>query len=273
MDLRIPENRLIILKDIKSSENQDRKDESFIASEVYNSRLRQYVFEYLRGQFSDTTVKEMPVISSCNLSRRICKEIATIYKESPDRFFTELSEEQSEVVQKIYKDAKADFLLSKANEFYILQNQCLLQIFPQGGKINFRVLKMHHFDVIPDPVNPEKMLGVIINAYNKDFKREEFASDEPRGRSDISRQNLTSMSDNVNQSIADEDDYQSANKRFVVWTKRYTDESGEDVPALNFIMDGKGNVLSEDPYSPIDDLPFVDISSYKDFQFLSLIHI
>ena len=36
MDLRIPENRVLVLKDIKTPENKDRKDKSFEATEIYN---------------------------------------------------------------------------------------------------------------------------------------------------------------------------------------------------------------------------------------------
>ena len=61
MDLRIPENRVRVLQDIKTPENKDRKDKSFEATEIYNGRLRQYVVEYLESQHSASSVKEMPI--------------------------------------------------------------------------------------------------------------------------------------------------------------------------------------------------------------------
>ena len=124
MDLRIPDNRVLILDEIKTPENIDRKDASFIATEVYNGRLRQYVVEYLETLFSPSTVKEMPVQSGSNLARRIVSERASIYKEQPQRNFQNVDEKQEEVLSKIYDDMKADFMLSKANEFYAVQNQC-----------------------------------------------------------------------------------------------------------------------------------------------------
>ena len=151
MDLRNVDNRLNIIAEIKNPENLDRKDLSFKATEVFNGRIKQYVYEYLLTQFSKDTVKEAPVQSGANLARRITKEKASIFNEPPTRHISNVEEEQEKVLQSIYKDMGADHLMAKANEFYCLQNQCMLQIYPSGGKLRMRVLKLHHFDVIPDP--------------------------------------------------------------------------------------------------------------------------
>ena len=108
MDLRIPENRVTILDEIKTAENKDRKDASFIATEVYNGRLRQYVVEYLETLFSASTVKEMPVQSGSNLARRIVSERASIYKEAPQRNFQDVDENQEEVLSKGHIDHLAN---------------------------------------------------------------------------------------------------------------------------------------------------------------------
>ena len=270
MDLRIPDNRKQILSEIKIPENKDRKDASFIANEVYNGRLRQYVVEYLETLFSASTVKEMPVQSGTNLARRIVSERASIYKESPQRNFVNMSEQQEEVVNKIYGDMKADFMMSKANEFYALQNQCLLQCVPMDGKLKLRVLKLHHFDVITMPDNPEEMLGVFISSYDKKYKRELRDDNTPIPATSISRPNKMNISNQVDENIADPDD--KGPETYEVWTRAYIDDKGETVPALNFVMDKKGNVLSDDMLSPMDMLPFVDISSYKDYQFFASEH-
>ena len=270
MDLRIPENREIVISETKIAENMDRKDASFIATEVYNGRLRQYVVEYLESLFSKSTVKEMPVQSGSNLARRIVSERASIYKEAPQRNFQDVTDDQEEVLSKIYDDMKVDFMLSKANEFYALQNQCLLQCFPVDGKLKLRVLKLHHFDVITMPNNPEEMLGVIISSYDKKYKRDLSEDSNPIASSKISRPHKSDISNQIDEHIADPDDKGPAT--FEVWTKEYIDEKGEVVPALNFIMDRKGNIVSEDILSPINFLPFIDISSYKDYQFFASEH-
>ena len=270
MDLRIPENRALLLKDIKTPENKDRKDKSFEATEIYNGRLRQYVVEYLETLFSSSTVKEMQIQTGTNLARRIVSERASIYKESPMRSFQNVDDQQEAVLNKIYNDMKSDFMLSKANEFYALQNQCLLQCYPVDGKFKLRVLKLHHFDVVPMPGNPEDMLAVIISSFDKSHKVATREDNSPMGPKGVSRPNRNYMPDGVDQSIADQDD--SGPATFEVWTREYIDERGEIVPALNFIMDKRGNILSEDPLSSVPFLPFVDISSYKDYQFFCSDH-
>ena len=154
MDLQKLENRMLLLEHINSNENKDRKQRSFKSTEVYSDNLHQYVFEYLRKQFNEKTVKEMPIVASVNLAKRIVQEEATIYKERPDRFFTETDDDQAETMDRIYEAMNADFILGKSNEFFKLQNQTLLQVVPKDGKLILRVLKQNNYDVIPRGYDP-----------------------------------------------------------------------------------------------------------------------
>ena len=269
MDLRIPENRALLLKDIKTPENKDRKDKSFEATEIYNGRLRQYVIEHLETMHSSSTVKEMP-IQTVNISKRVVQERSSIYKNSPTRHFQNVSEEQEKVLNSIYDDMKSDYMLSKANEFYALQNQCLIQCVPIDGKFKLRILKLHQFDVLPMPNSPEDPLAIIISSYDRSNVVNTREDHSATGVGAYSRPNKSSYSDKVDQSISDPDD--KGPETFEVWTREYTDDKGELVPALNFIMDKKGNILSQDPLSQIPFLPFIDVSQYKDYQFFCSDH-
>lgn len=250
--------RLAIIKDIKSEENRQRKSESFSQSEIYNDRQHQYVVNYLRTQFSEDTVKNMPIVSSINLAKRIVKQEASIYKTKPKREFFDMSDKQKETVNKIYEDGNFDAKLLKSNENYKLQNQNIIQILPQKGKIMMRTFKMHQIDVIPDETNPEYPWGYIISSYDKSFDLNAPTGNKlsnPTGFQ--SNQNTPLYSDNLNQIVGDRDDYKATLERYVVWTKEH-----------NFLMDGKGKILSEDTASPIPGiLPFVDVCSDKDYEF------
>ena len=269
MDLRIPENRVRVLMDIKSPENKDRKDKSFEATEIYNGRLRQYVIEHLETMHSASSVKEMP-IQTVNIARRIVQEKSSIYKDAPVRHFQNVSDEQEATLNDIYNDMKADYMLSKANDFYALQNQCLIQCVPMDGKFKIRVLKLHQFDVVPMPNNPEEMMAVIISSYDKSNVVNTREDNSATSAGSFSRPNKSSHSDKVDQSISDPDD--KGPETFEVWTRQYIDEKGEVVPALNFVMDKKGNILNDDVLSPVSFLPFVDVSAYKDYQFFCSDH-
>ena len=267
MDLQKIDNRLMLLEHINSNENKDRKQRSFKSTEVYSDNLHQYVFEYLREQFNEKTVKEMPIVASVNLAKRIVQEEATIYKERPVRFFTETDDDQSETLDRIYESMNADFILSKSNEFFKLQNQTLLQVVPKDGRLILRVLKQHNYDVIPRADDPERPFGYIINAFDQSNVIDENKSSTATGVKGASSMNMSDVPDGVDQSIGDRDDYKSQSKRYVVWTREYFNGT-DTVPALNFIMDGKGNILSEDPLNPLGDaLPFVDISGFKDYNY------
>ena len=266
MDLRKIENRIRVLMDIKTPENVDRKDKSFEATEIYNGRLRQYVIEYLETLFSPSTVKEMPIQTGTNLSRRCVSERASIYKDACVRNYTNMSEEQEAVMNSIYADMKADFFLGKANEFYALQNQVLVQCVPVDGKFTLRVLKVHQFDCVPMPGNPTEPLAIIISSYDKSNRVDSREDNTPTGKGAYSRPNKTNITDQIDQSISDADD--EGPNTFEVWTREYTDpDSGEVIPGLNFIMTKKAEIISDDPLSPIPFLPFVNISSYQDFTF------
>ena len=269
MDLRIPENRVQVLEDIKTPENKDRKDKSFEATEIYNGRLRQYVIEHLETMHSTSSVKEMP-IQTVNIAKRIVQERSSIYKDSPTRHFQNVSEEQEQVLNNIYDDLKADYMLSKANDFYALQNQCVIQCVPMDGKFKLRILKLHQFDVITMPGMPEEAMAIIISSYDKSNVVNTREDHSATGEGSYSRPNKSNFSDRVDQSISDPDD--KGPETFEVWTREYVDEKGEIVPSLNFVMDKRGNLLSNDPLSPVPFLPFIDVSAYKDYQYFCSDH-
>lgn len=239
-DLTTIGGRKDLIQEINSQENLDRKDLSLKQFEVYKGRIKQHVKEYLLEHNDPTTVKEMPLVSCANLAKRVGDQEASIYKSAPFRTFNELDESQTEAIQNLYVDAKADRMSLKSNKVYAQQRQGLIQIVPKGGRLIERVLWGHHYDVITDPNDPEKAIGYAISGVDKS-------------------RTLTG-GDASNQRIADKEDYKAKLKRYVVWT----DE-------LNFIMDGRGEVIkngdNDDGTNKLGFLPFIDVSYDKDFEY------
>lgn len=255
-NLMLPEIRQMIVKEIKSEENKRRKAESLKRFEVYRERQDRYIVEKLQQEFSEKTVREMRKITSVNLCPRIVDQLASIYNTAPDRDYENASEQEQIAIDALYESAKVDVKLLQANRYFKLNDQAFIQVIPRDGKINLRVLLPHHVDVIPDEMNPEKAFCYIISTMDKfEYLNNNGDTSEV---SNPSKNPLRSTEyiDGRNQHIADADDYRASLERYEVWT----DE-------LNFIMDGKGNILSEDVSNPIADLPFVDISAEKDFEF------
>jgi hypothetical protein len=198
----------------------------------------------------------MPIISSINLSKRIVTQEASIYKTEPKRTFELLTDEQISAVEQIYMDASVNSKLLKANQLLKLQGQSILYVVPIDGKIVVKNILPYQLDVIPNETNPEIADCYIISAFDR--RNLNYTQNYPKQNapypSYVYPGNNT-YSDAINNKIADADDY-LLQERYVVWTKE-----------LNFIMDGKGNILSEDPTNPIGILPFIDIHHEKDMEF------
>ena len=245
------EFRIEFLKSINTNENKERKAKSLQEYEIYNGNISQYVQAYLTEQLSAQTVKRMPIISSIDICKRIADQEASVYRQQPKREFSDISEADLLAVEELYNDCGFDIKMNKSNRYYKLQSQSLIQVLPKDDKIDLRVLFPHNFDAIPNMTDPERAESIVISAFNKENY---VQGDKPRH---INGNFVTGSSrDSQNQISADEDDYKSAIERYVVWSDKY-----------NFIMDGKGKILSEEIENPIGKLPFVDIAQDKDYNF------
>ncbi len=253
MDLMNIADRVRILAEIESPENRQRKAVSLRQFEIFNDRIHQYVIEHLEGQFSAKTVKEMPVISSINLARRIVKQEASIYRQEPKRTFFGVTPELQEKLQDLYEDLGWNDKFSSSNEYFKLQNQTHIQWVLKNGKLKPRILLAHHLDVIPDPNDPEVAMAYIISSFDKQQYLIDSRS-SATGVHAISGQAFGS--DGFNQMIADQEDYKEKSKRFIVWSKDY-----------NFVMDSRGNILSPDVENQLGLVPICDISNAKDFEY------
>lgn len=271
------EERRRLVRDIGSDENKARKQESFKQSEVYNGRLEQYVIEHLLNQYTEETLKEIPIQSNINLTKRIADQSATVYKEAPERRFTDLSDDEKERVNAIYRDAFTDAKMNQSNVNFKSQSQSLLYTVPVKGKIEIKVLRAHHYDVIQDYRNPEIAGGYVISVFDRrdlmvqgGSSSKEAVDKSMVGSDYASRSSRYTDSDQGNQDIAENEDYRAELERYLVWTPEY-----------NFTMNGLGEIVDDESLetrefdeirdvSPLKDLgimPFVDVAGVKDFEY------
>ena len=225
-----------LVSEIKGWENVTRKKRSFMQSQVYGGHSRTYVLDYLKTQFSEKTVEKMPIISTINLCKRIVDKQASIYVSEPTRSFSNLTDEQQDAIEKWYSDYKVNSYFCKANRAFKNQEQTFVMLAPdQAGKLKIRCLKPHNLDAIPSDIDPEIANAYMINAFDKSL---------------ANRTTLT------NENIADSDDYKSQLEKYVTWTRE-----------VNFIFNGKGEIVSEILPNPIGEIPLIDVSTVKDFEF------
>lgn len=250
--LKTQGGRKQIIEEIESKDNLGRKNESFKQNEIYRDRIKQFLLNELREQFSEDTIKEMPLVKSVNIAKRCVNSLAVIYNEAPDRKFKGLSSDQEQVMWNIYHDMKANKKLGMANKFFKLHNQCLIQIVPQNGKLIMRVLHPHQWDAIQNQTDPEQADAIIVSAYDK--------SDNFIENDQAAATGVTSFADtntnNRNANLYLQEQKVQGNKLYVVWTKEE-----------NFIMNSKGEVIGDVVKNPIGALPFVEVSDEKDFEY------
>lgn len=209
--------------------------------EIYDGDIRPYVERNLRDRFPASTVNEIPIVSSVNIARKIVDSKASLYKNEPLREFTDLSDDQAEVVEKVYSKGMANAQMMYANKYFELQKQTHLKIIPKKGKITFKPLKLHQINAVPSDEDPEEAAIYIISSFDKwDSHLRE------------------STSDNNNEVIAERDDYKDKAQTFIVWSSSY-----------HFVMDSDGNVLSEEIENPIAPLiPIIEVAPpNKDFKY------
>lgn len=243
-----------IIQEIESDENKRRKAEHQKRQQVYAEHQREHVLKMLTQEFSEKTVSEMRTCTSINLCRRIINEMASIYKRPPERDVENVTEAQEEGIEKIYEEGNFNVKLKKANQKYKLHDQCAIQVIPHEGKIKLKVLAPHQYDVIPDANDPERAAAYIISTYDKTLQDIDTNAPQDIQGNYYGAKNLAN-SDGVNQEIADQQDYQSMTKRYVIWTE-----------SENIVANAMGEIIERNP-NPIGMLPFIDVASDKDFEF------
>lgn len=242
LNLLNPNIRKQIIEESNGTENVERKKVSFGQYEIYRDRIYQQVKNYLSGFYSKQTIENTPIVASVNLARRIVNKEASLYVREPKREFKNVTPDQAEILDQVFSDMKINTVMNKLNQYYKLQDQTHLYIAPRNGILKLMPLLAHQLDVVPSSEDQEIGEVYCLTGFNRT----------------MANTKVTNYGDGMNQLIADEDDYQTANEAIAVWS-----------PLFNFVMDKEGNIYQSDSYdNPIGGVvPFVDIFSTKDGEY------
>lgn len=250
-DLTRFDERMNLIKEIESEENISRKREAQRRFDVYRDRQDRYIVEQLQNEFSVKTVKEMRKITSINMSKKIVEELSSIYKNPPERSFSNASENESTQLENLYHHSKANSRYKTSNRYYNLFDQNDLMVLPRKGIVELRPLTLMSYDVVPDANDPESAYAYILNAWDVGSRGSYLRGQEiSRERSDYYGRDF------MNQKIADSDDRKALMNRYVVWT-----------PEMHFTMNGRGEIVGDVIENPIMRLPFINAAMEKDSQF------
>ena len=241
------EFRAQIIEETLSEENNERKEKSLEDTDVYTGQIHDYVLKRFEDKgYTESTLCSIPIVSTINVSKKVVDNQAGVYKQAPKRTYSEVTEEQLQVIEEVYTDAWVDAKMLGSNRLFKLQQQTHILIEPVDGMVKLKNLKQHSIDVLPHYLDPEKPLAYIISSYDKSL-------------SDLYDQ--SERSDGFNQKIADRDDYKKESMRFIWWSDNY-----------HFVTNGHGVILGKDDdnqdiANPIGIIPIVEISEDKDHEY------
>ena len=237
--------RAAVIAEIRTSNDiRKRMQNSQRDIDVYNGKMFDYLVHELNNRYSASTVREMPIISQINLTKKVANAKGSLYANQPDRLFMDMSDDQREKTELVYQDMEQDNRMKKSNRYYELQKQNHVLYSPKNGKITASILAGHRLNVVPSLENAEQGEVYIISTFDESW-------------SDIKQES----SNHTNEASGDPDDYKAFLERHIVWTPNYHfSMNGKGVIQVPEGMDIEKAIVNE--IAPL--IPIVEISDEKD---------
>lgn len=198
----------LIVQDIESQQNLERKRQEWVAYQCTQGMLREYVREQLRKLFPLNGDKMR--VSDISISKKVVDKVADAYCEAPIRTIPEGSDVQKKELQQIYKKGKFNGSFQDYDEIFNLHRHGLFWCDYDYVKKSFRpmALRPYEYDLVRDS-NTGEVLCVILNYPDLEITQRQLEADANPG----------SISDGVNQLIT-ESQYDSGtqSKVYALWT-------------------------------------------------------
>jgi hypothetical protein len=254
------EFRKKIIEEINGNENLLRKHEAYKRYQCYKDKTKHYVIEQLLAQFDPETVTEMAYsISNISVMRKIIDKLSRVYSNGVVREGRD--DVETKIIQSIENELKLNTTMKKVNRYLKAQRNVLLGVLPVKDSdskyyLKLPVLQPYQYDVIPDPADPEKAMGIIISSYKNVMPQKSTLepAKEGRGHQTVSAR---PQSDGKNQTISDKPIDEQVGDDYIWWFKDY-----------HFTTNSKGEILGsssiEDIINPIGKLPFISFNFDQD---------
>jgi hypothetical protein len=276
--------RKLVIKELSSPENLNRKREAVKRYEIYKDQVKKYVAEGLHAEgLKPETIQQMlNRAGNLSLCRKVVNKLARTYSGGVSRetFLPgsmESNEGSNTQISELARLMCFDEQMRKGDRYRELQKNMMFQVVPEAVtetdpetnvslekfKISLRTLLPWQYDVIEDYHDREKPRVVILSDYQDQLSVQHAASEAEAA---IHRGGPTGFNrDGVDQIIADSpSDASKGDKiQIVWWSKNYhftTNQEGQIIPDPE-------NPKSE---NPIHKLPFVNNADDQDGQFWAI---
>lgn len=259
------EVRRAIIEEIKGSENQARKHESYKRYLCYKDKTKDFVVEQLLRQFDQSTVEEMQYcVANVSFVRKIIDKLARVYNNGVTRAIMG-DEPASENLHTLEKELDFNTYVRQANKFLKLQKNVAFYIKPcpvsqpdgsQKYTIKLDPLNPYLYDAVEDFYDRTKPLVYVLSDF--DYAPTLYTTKDPAyaGRSGSDVKGVNPQSNRQDDIIADDPD-DAKIKAFIWWSESY-----------HFTTDETGAIISgEEIANPIGELPFQNFAIDQDGQF------
>lgn len=215
-------------EDQQSLERKRRSEEQL---DIYTGVIEPYVREQLKKFYVNND--DFITLSFANICKKVVNQSAKLYSKEPVRKFLNCTETQVEYLSKIYQQMGIDSIMLKLNQIYKLSSQAHLQVTPTIGQMGLKtigasVIYNNNLDIVSSPVDPE-----AAEAYGLSAKQVRYFRIDPEGEDEL-------VDANGDDSV------------MTVWSHEY-----------NFIMNLKGQILSNNIENPLGIIPILEVSGEK----------
>lgn len=248
----------LIIQDIESPQNKERKRQEWEAYQCTEGLMRNYVMKRVQELYPKNWKKMR--ISDVSLSKKINDKVSKAYSQNPVRSLDqEVSDETKDMLADIYKEGcfnsayrefDSSFNLHRYSNFWVNYDM-------EAGKYRPQNLRPYEYDLVRDP-NSGDVLCVILNYPDLEVTRQNlyFGAD-------------LAVTDGVNQLIAESQvDSGSESKVYALWTdtqhavvvvtkKVVNDMSGRPTSQISFAITYVPLKDNPNSVNPLGKLPFV----------------
>lgn len=221
---------------LRSNNSKLRRQSMKKRLDYYYGKQLTYLDELIKDQFKFPDRLKLQK-EFLNITEMIVNELAVLYSMPPKRELQNESEEMNKFYSDLIHEGSLDQVMAMANRLTKLCKTILVRPVWRDEKIEFDILTPNMFDVIQDPSNPTKALGIVY------VSEIDFTDTKPINNDD---------------KTTSEDSFDQNNTIFYVWTKdkHFSFSYSIDQKGMA-IIDLKKNQNNEDNTNPYGVLPFV----------------
>lgn len=255
IDIRNPDIVKLIVNDIESPENKDRKKLEWDAYMCTQGSLKSYVQNRLSLLFPKHSKKMR--VSDISISKKVIDKIAKAYSIAPIRSIESDNKDVQDEFATIYKDSCFNYSMREFDSIFNLHRQALMWVKFDENEQEFEpmALRPFEYDLVRDP-NTGKVLCVILNYPDQEITM-----------ANMFNQTSNSVSDGVNQLITESQfDSGTQSKVYAMWTDEahvvvvFTKKEIKDIAGgvkYQYAVTYVPIPNNEEMVNPLGELPFV----------------